>query len=222
MDGKIMAGTMKKSAKVFLLSISLVNVNVESGYAADCRQTCVEVRREGGELVISAHRDPIRRKVSPGISPTPSPSHRAQSAPRAKRRKASSSLSDQIRELLPNGSFTLLPTAGALVHEPLLLHTHGCADFAKTLPILDTEISLTLDPVIHWSWGDGTEEYWRGNAVRGAHIFHRPGRYRIELRCQWRGWFRTPNSQWLRVPEGITSVHGQTVAISRAHIFFTE
>ena len=217
-----------------LLSSTVVAI---SARAADCTQTCVEVRREGGELVITAHRDPVRRKPAPQPSiqsptkaPSVSTSTRASSPPTPKktgkpiRKKArpSTSLSDQIREVLPAGSFTLLPRAGALIYEPLLIHSHGCSDFSKTLPILDTTISLRLDPVIYWNWGDGKYESWRGNAVRGAHIYDRPGRYRIEMSCHWGGFFRTPNSSWLPIPDGISSVSSQIVALSRAEVFFTE
>lgn len=206
----------------FSLAILVSSVEVQSARAADCTQTCVEVRREGGELVITAHRDPVRRKPAPQPSiqsPTKAPSV---SPSTRKKARPSTSLSDQIREVLPAGSFTLLPRAGALIYEPLLIHSHGCSDFSKTLPILDTTISLRLDPVIYWNWGDGKYESWRGNAVRGAHIYDRPGRYRIEMSCHWGGFFRTPNSSWFPIPDGISSVSSQMVALSRAEVFFTE
>lgn len=202
-----------------LLSSAVV---AQSARAADCAQTCVEVRRDGGELVISAHRDPVRKTPAPQPS-TQSPT-KAPSVSPSTRKKArpATSLSDQIREVLPAGSFTLLPRTGALIYEPLLIHSHGCSDFSKTLPILDTTISLRLDPVIYWNWGDGKYESWRGNADRGAHIFTRSGRYRIEMSCHWGGFFRTPNSSWLPIPDGISSVSSQIVALSRAEVFFTE
>lgn len=195
--------------------------------AAECTRTCVEVRREGGDLVISAHRDPVKRKVLPQLSPTPTPTRSPiattrKSTERSQHKRARPSLSDQIREALPAGSFTLLPRTGALIYEPLLIHAHGCANIVKTLPILDTSISLMLDPALYWDWGDGSMEVWRGNAIRGAHIYHRPGRYRILMSCQWGGRFRTPDTPWLPIPDGIVSTSTSLVTLSRAQIFFTD
>jgi hypothetical protein len=205
-------------------------------HAAGCSKTCVSVVREGGELVITARRDPVRRvaKVpsSPILVPTPTPTPTFSKSATPSRQGTSKtpvrkgtprpSLSDQIRELLPAGSFTLWPRAGAVIYEPLLIHAQGCTPIRKTLPILDTSILLELAPTIEWSWGDGSRESWRGATQRGAHIFRRTGRYSIVMRCHWSGAYRTPESEWAPIPAGITSSTAQSVEIFRAQVFFTE
>ena len=205
-------------------------------HGSNCAQTCVEIRREGGELVITARRDPVR-VIRPTVSPTPTPSpspsppKRTTTSP-PPRRKAPArpgngvqkrpSFSDQIRELLPEGSFRTLPQSGALINEPLLIRAFGCAEFTKKLPILDTTVELRLTPQLWWVWGDGQSEVWAVSATRGAHIYSRAGRYLIQMRCQWSGWFRTPHSSWAPIPEGIVSTSQQRVELFRAHVFFTE
>lgn len=203
-----------------------------NAYAAGCAKTCVSVVREGGELVITARRDPIRRSAKVQSSPTPiptptlsksaTPSQRGRGKTPVRRGAPRPSLSDQIRELLPPGSFTLWPRAGAVIYEPLLIHAQGCAPFRKTLPILDTSILLELTPTIEWNWGDGSSESWRGAAQRGAHIYRRAGRYSIVMRCHWSGAYRTPESGWAAIPPGITSSTAQSVELFRAQVFFTE
>ena len=203
-----------------------------NAYAAGCAKTCVSVVREGGELVITARRDPIRRAAKVQSSPTPIPTPtRSKSATPSQRGRGKTpvrkgtprpSLSDQIRELLPPGSFTLWPRAGAVIYEPLLIHAQGCAPFRKTLPILDTSILLEITPTIEWNWGDGSSESWRGAAQRGAHIYRRAGRYSIVMRCHWSGAYRTPESGWAPIPPGITSSTAQSVELFRAQVFFTE
>ncbi|MFZ9927059.1 MAG: hypothetical protein ACO3FB_04625 [Candidatus Nanopelagicaceae bacterium] len=201
-------------------------------YAAGCAKTCVSVVREGGELVITARRDPIRRAAKVQSSPTPiptptlsksaTPSQRERSNTSVQKRTPRPSLSDQIRELLPPGSFTFWPRAGAVIYEPLLIHAQGCAPFRKTLPILDTSILLELTPTIEWNWGDGSTESWRGAAQRGAHFYRRAGRYSIVMRCHWSGAYRTPESGWAPIPTGITSSTAQSIELFRAQVFFTE
>ena len=203
-----------------------------NAYAAGCAKTCVSVVREGGELVITARRDPIRRSAKVQSSPTPiptptlsksaTPSQRGKNKAQVRKRTPRPSLSDQIRELLPPGSFTLWPRAGAVIYEPLLIHAQGCTPFRKTRPILDTSILLELTPSIEWNWGDGSSESWRGAAQRGAHIYRRAGRYSIVMRCHWSGAYRTPESGWAPIPTGITSSTAQIVELFRAQVFFTE
>lgn len=207
---------LASTAPALLLALMLA----PEAQSADCSKTCVEVRREGGELVITARRDPIRT-VRPSISPSPTPTRRAQPRPTARPVKRRN-FSDHIRELLPTGSFRTLPNGGALINEPLLVRSSGCVDLRKSLPILDTTVELQLHPEITWSWGDGQRESWSGSATRGAHIYRRAGRYLIEMRCQWRGWFRTPHSSWAPIPEGIYSTAIERVELFRAHVFFTE
>lgn len=203
-------------------------------FSVDCTQTCVEVRREGGELVITARRDPIRSaktvRPSPAASPTQQPVQPTQqpvqpTRPRPKATARSTprpTFSDQIRELLPDGSFRLLPARGALIHEPLLVRAFGCSDVTKTLPILDTQVELRLTPRIEWSWGDGQRELWSGSASRGAHIYTKAGRYLVQMNCYWSGAFRTPHSPWAPIPEGISSSARQSVELFRAQVLFTE
>jgi len=211
---------MKKALKL-LGFLMIANVaSVPGAQAADCAQTCVEVRREGGELVITARRDPVRtiRKV-PSATPTPTP---VRSSTRVIKRAPRPSLSDQIREVLPQGRFETLPRYGALINEPLLIRSYGCSEFVKTLPILDTSIELQLHPRIEWLWGDGQREFWGGNALRGAHIYSRAGSYRIQMRCHWEGRFRTPHSSWAQIPQGITSTFVMDTELFRARVFFTQ
>lgn len=204
--------------------IFLLVLPVEEARGAGCEKTCVEVKREGGDLVITAHRDPVRRRVAPAISnpvPTSTPTPRKSSHRRAHR--SHSSLSDQIREALPRGSFSILPKRGAVIYEPLLIHSSGCSEVKKSLPILDTTIYLELRPQVQWRWGDGTSERWNsGVQTRGAHIYRRAGRYRVEMECHWGGSFRTPQSPWMPIPQGIFSSYNEVIQLFRAEIFFTE
>lgn len=212
-----------------------------SASAKDCTKTCVEVRREGGELVITAKRDPVRPKIKPPISaptyaasptpsPTPSPKHEAKKSKPVRRKKVTRvrkgvpqlSLSDQIRQVLPKGSFLLLPRRGALIREPLIVRASGCQVIHKRLPILDTEIELRLHPIVEWNWGDGYVESWSESQTRGAHIYQRPGLHLISMSCSWTGQYRTPDSSWSQIPEGIVSYAHQQVELYRAQVFFTE
>jgi hypothetical protein len=206
----------------FLLALSLgVATNAHAG---ECAKTCVEVRREGDELVITAKRDPapvVRR--TPTATPTPAPTlTRKQIRAKSVHRKPRSTLSDQIREVLPISSFALLPASGALIHEPLLVRAYGCESVVKELPILDTSVELNLLPLVEWSWGDGQVERWKMGAVRGAHIYSRPGEFQIQMRCYWLGTYRTPHSPWAPIPEGILSTAVRSIALFRARVFFTE
>lgn len=201
-----------------------------SAQSASCAKTCVTVTREGGELVITARRDPILRPPKPIAAPSPSPTPSARPSISSgtptrtpvRKRAPQRSLSDEIREVLPHTSFAVLPKAGAVIHEPLLVRALGCAPFQKTLPILDTSIHLNLYPTIEWSWGDGSVDRWRGAAERGVHIFSRPGRYLIAMSCEWSGAYRTPESPWAPIPSGITSIATQSVELFRARVFFTD
>ncbi len=218
---------MRKNLKFigFLIITYLASAHTApAALAADCSQTCVEVRREGGELVITARREPVRIiRKAPAATPIPIPARTPASTPtRVVKRTPQPSLSDQIREVLPEGRFATLPRYGALINEPLLIRTYGCSDFVKTLPILDTSIELRLSPRIEWIWGDGQQEFWGGSAVRGAHIYSRAGRYRIEMRCHWEGRFRTPHLPWTPIPEGIISTFAMERELFRARVFFTQ
>lgn len=217
-----MARTVNRTL-IFLILCTLVLSAAPTARGAGCAKTCVSMHREGGELVITARRDPrpiLRSSPTPIPSIAPSPS--ASLAPKKSAKRARPKFSDQIRELLPEGSFTLLPRRGALIHEPLLLRSFGCVDFAKRLPILDTSIELRLTPRIEWIWGDGQRDIWGVGAQRGAHIYSRAGKYLIQMRCQWSGLFRTPDSPWAPIPEGIFSTAVAQVELFRAQVFFTE
>ena len=228
---------IKELAAITVLGLAFSASLVAPVHAAGCSHTCVEVHREGGELVITAHRDPVRpvaptTPAPPSVSPTPSPSATSTIRPRRPvskipkkpiKRAPRPSLSNQIRELLPEGSFIVRPARGALVHEPLLIATSGCAPISKKLPILDTSVELNLQPTVFWKWGDGTSQWWSsGVQTRGAHIFDKSGRYLIEMECHWGGFFRTPNSPWLPIPQGILATSRQVIEIYRATLFFTE
>lgn len=200
--------------------------SVQPAEAGECAKTCVELTREGGELVITARRDPIRVKPSaPSATPTPTPSATAPrkvSGTPTRRPVARTSLSDQIREVLPEAAFTTRPRVGPLIHEPVLIRTSGCAPIAKSLPILDTRIELRLTPQSQWEWGDSAREAWPTGVRDGAHIYHRAGRYKITMRCLWLGTFRTPDTTWAPIPEGLISSYSQIVEVFRARVFFTQ
>ena len=237
---------MRGLQKTLLLLPFLVLASVGLGAtstAKDCTKTCVEVRREGGELVITAKRDPIRPKVAirkptptPTPTPIPTPTPTPKLTPKAiavkplprkvptpvRTRAAQLSLSDQIRQVLPEGGFTIMPRTGGLIREPLLVRSSGCEDIRKKLPILDTEIELYLRPKVQWDWGDGSTDFWPGNITRGVHIYLRPGRRLIMMSCTWSGQYRTPDSPWEEIPEGIISSAYRQVEIYRAQVFFTE
>ena len=228
---------IKQIAAITLLGLAFSASPVIPVHAAGCSRTCVEVHRDGGELVITAHRDPVRRvapmtPAPPSVAPTPSPRATSTIKPRRPastngkkpiKRAPRPSLSNQIRELLPEGSFIVRPARGALVHEPLLIATSGCAPISKKLPILDTSVELNLQPTVFWKWGDGTSQWWSsGVQTRGAHIFDKSGRYLIEMECHWGGFFRTPDTPWLPIPQGILATSRQEIEIYRAAVFFTE
>lgn len=243
---------MKRAIFFGLFLGSTLTLSPSIAGAKDCTKTCVEVRREGGELIITAKRDPIRRIVAPTPKPTPTPTPKPTPTPTSRAsapattskvlpkvavRKVAPkvapkiavrvsepqvSLSDQIRELLPTGTFTLLPRVGALIKEPVILRAQGCQETTKRLPILDTEIELRLRPRIQWNWGDGSSAYWPGGVTRGVYIYQRPGRYLIIMNCLWAGQYRTPDSPWEEIPSGITSTDFQIVELFRARVFFTE
>ena len=210
----------------FTLLTGVLNQAQAQAQAKDCAKTCVEVRGEGGELIITARRDPVRvapKTPAPVVSPSSTPSRTAAATPKRKvARTARPTFSDQIREILPEGRFETAPRSGALIHEPLLVRAFGCSEFSKILPILDTTIELELTPRITWFWGDGTPRIGAQGATRNAHIFTRAGRYLIQMRCEWGGRFRTPHSSWAPIPSGILSNSSRTVELFRAQVFFTQ
>ena len=226
--------TMRKTLYLSSFLIAHAIIVQSPASAADCTKTCVEVRSQGGELIITARRDPIRvlrPTPSPTPSPIPSPTANPTATPTSppatarsqpRKRTPRPSLSDQIREILPEGRFEIWPKSGAIIYEPLLVRAFGCSDFAKVLPILDTTIELHLTPRIEWLWGDGEREIWGGSATRGAHIYNRSGRHVIQMRCLWSGRYRTPYTTWARIPEGIYSTAVREVELFRAQVFFTQ
>ena len=97
-----MARALKTLTLIIFLSGALFS-KIDFANAGECVQTCVTVTREGGELVITAKRDPVKRK--PVASASPSPTHSPVTTTRksVSKRKAKPrpTLSDQIREALP-------------------------------------------------------------------------------------------------------------------------
>ena len=102
-----MARTVNQTL-IFLILCTLVLSAAPTARGAGCAKTCVSMHRERGELVITARRDP-----RPIVRSSPAPSASASFAPKKSTQRARPKFSDQIRELLPEGSFTLLPRRGA-------------------------------------------------------------------------------------------------------------
>ena len=65
-----MARALKTLTLIIFLSAALLS-KIDLANAGDCAQTCVTVTREGGELVITAKRDPVKRNSIASISPVP-------------------------------------------------------------------------------------------------------------------------------------------------------
>lgn len=75
--------------------------------------------------------------------------------PRVKKIKASS-LSDQVRQLLPGGAITIQPTNGALRGEPVNFMTSVPNRFQTVLMVLDVPIRIDLRANYIWDFGDGS------------------------------------------------------------------
>jgi len=103
---------------------------------------------------------PYLPKVSnPKPKPTPKsttkPKPKVTVKPRVKKIKASS-LSDQVRQLLPGGAITIQPTNGALRGEPVNFMTSVPNRFQTVLMVLDLPIRIDLRANYIWDFGDGS------------------------------------------------------------------
>jgi len=87
--------------------------------------------------------------------PTPKPKPKVTVKPRVKKIKASS-LSDQVRQLLPGGAITIQPTNGALRGEPVNFMTSVPNRFQTVLMVLDVPIRIDLRANYIWDFGDGS------------------------------------------------------------------
>ncbi len=101
---------------------------------------------------------PYLPKVSnPKPKPTPKSTTKPKVTvkPRVKKIKASS-LSDQVRQLLPGGAITIQPTNGALRGEPVNFMTSVPNRFQTVLMVLDVPIRIDLRANYIWDFGDGS------------------------------------------------------------------
>ncbi|MFM9142041.1 MAG: PKD domain-containing protein [Actinomycetota bacterium] len=87
--------------------------------------------------------------------PTPKPKPKVTVKPRVKKIKASS-LSEQVRQLLPGGAIAIQPTNGALRGEPVNFMTSVPNRFQTVLMVLDVPIRIDLRANYIWDFGDGS------------------------------------------------------------------
>lgn len=94
-------------------------------------------------------------KPKPTPKSTTKPKPKVTVKPRVKKIKASS-LSDQVRQLLPGGAITIQPTNGALRGEPVNFMTSVPNRFQTVLMVLDVPIRIDLRANYIWDFGDGS------------------------------------------------------------------
>lgn len=85
----------------------------------------------------------------------PKPIPKVTAKPRVKKIKASS-LSDQVRQLLPGGAIGIQPSSGVLRGEPVNFMTSVPNRFQTVLMVLDIPIRIDLRANYIWDFGDGS------------------------------------------------------------------
>jgi hypothetical protein len=219
--------------------------------AADCSKTCIDLKVENGELVITGTRTPLKPKytprpapkftVIPTTKPTPKPTTKPTPKPTRKitrqvkpkpritpvrKKVVRKSLNDQIRQLLPAASIFLQPQSGILIREPVIFWTDSPQSFKKSLLLLDVKIDLDLSAKFLWSWGDGTT---LGTSLIGApfpafeitHTYLHSGLKAISLSSNWSGSYRLDGGVWLQIPGVITKMQSNQIQIMKARTVFT-
>lgn len=123
------------------------------------------------------------------VKPKPTPKITAK--PRVKKVKASS-LSDQVRQLLPSGAIGIQPASGILRGEPVNFMTSVPNRFQTVLIVLDVPIRIDLRANYIWDFGDGST---LTTINQGApfpigtirHIYKTEGNPTVRLLVTWSG-----------------------------------
>ena len=236
--------------KVLLISaLALTFQSNTSSIAADCTKTCIDLKVENGELVITGKRTPAKPKFTPrpipkpAVSPTqkPVPKPTLSKIPARKvvqqvkpkppiapvgKKVVRKSLNDQIRQLLPTARIFLQPQSGILIREPVIFWTDSPQSFKKSLLLLDVKIDLDLSAKYLWSWGDGST---LETDVIGApfpsfeitHTYLNSGVKNVGLRINWSGRYRLDGGVWLQIPGVITTNQSNQIQIMKARTVFT-
>jgi hypothetical protein len=211
--------------------------------AADCSKTCIDLKVENGELVITGTRTPLKPKytprpapkftVIPTTKPTPKPTRKItrQVKPKpqitlVRKKVVRKSLNDQIRQLLPAASIFQQPQSGILIREPVIFWTDSPQIFKKSLRLLDVKIDLDLSAKFLWSWGDGST---LGTSLIGApfpsfeitHTYLDSGFKAISLSSNWSGRYRLDGGVWQQIPGVITTMQSNQIQIMKARTVFT-
>ncbi len=233
---------------VICLLILAFDLNTFS-IAADCTKTCIDLKVENGELVITGKRTPVKPKftprpipkpvVSPTNKPTPKPTlskmpvrkpvQRVKPKPPIApvgKKVVRKSLNDQIRQLLPTARIFLQPLSGILIREPVIFWTDSPQSFKKSLLLLDVKIDLDLRAKFLWSWGDGStlETDLIGAPFPSFEITHtylNSGVKNVGLRINWSGRYRLDGGVWLQIPGVITTNQSNQIQIMKARTVFT-
>lgn len=105
------------------------------------------------------------------------------------------SLTDQVRKLLPGGAIQLQPITGILRGEPVNFMTSVPNRFQTTIVVLDVPIQLDLRANYLWDFGDGV---FLPTMDRGApypiglirHSYRELGEKTVRLKVTWSGVWR--------------------------------
>jgi hypothetical protein len=133
-------------------------------------------------------------KIAPKPTKTKAPKKTAPTKPKTTKVKGTS-LTDQVRKLLPGGAIQLQPITGILRGEPVNFMTSVPNRFQTTIVVLDVPIQLDLRANYLWDFGDGV---FLPTMDRGApypaglirHSYRELGEKTVRLNVTWSGVWR--------------------------------
>ena len=138
-------------------------------------------------------------KIAPKPTKTKAPKKTASNKPKTTKPKTTkvkgTSLTDQVRKLLPGGAIQLQPITGILRGEPVNFMTSVPNRFQTTIVVLDVPIQLDLRANYLWDFGDGV---FLPTMDRGApypiglirHSYRELGEKTVRLKVTWSGVWR--------------------------------
>lgn len=138
-------------------------------------------------------------KIAPKPTKTKAPKKTAPNKPKTTKPKTTkvkgTSLTDQVRKLLPGGAIQLQPITGILRGEPVNFMTSVPNRFQTTIVVLDVPIQLDLRANYLWDFGDGV---FLPTVDRGApypiglirHSYRELGEKTVRLKVTWSGVWR--------------------------------
>lgn len=211
----------KLTPYLLVLFLSFQQLSVPSAFGKQCKgDTCIGVTTDDKSVVITVQKGkpgsskttkpaPKKPKTTkpqvakpktwiPWLPKAPAPKSSVKPTPRKANKKPrvtkikATSLTDQVRELLPGGIIEFQPKIGALRGEPVNFLTSVPNRFQATIVVLDIPIRIDLRANYRWQFGDGgfleTLESGAPYPVgRIRHTYKNAGTNLVSLFVIWRG-----------------------------------